>query len=85
DWAGENDDGYVHGILFLGGYIYPMGHDIFHDPSYVSNALFLDIGVNLDPLNVLGSLIGLYIMAGIVVGVVVLSVMTIKKTSTPKW
>ncbi len=85
DWEGENHDGYVHGILFLGGYIYPMGHDIFHDPSYISNALFLDIGVNLGPLEVIGGLIGLYVMVGIVVGVIAISVITIRKTSPKKW
>ena len=62
-----------------------MGHDIFHDPSYVSNALFLDIGVNLGPLEVIGGLVGLYIVSGMVIGVIFVSVITISKTSTPKW
>jgi hypothetical protein len=33
-----------------------MGHDIFHDPSYVAHALFLDIGVGF---NVFGNIYGI--------------------------
>ena len=69
-WSSDEDDGYVNGIIFLGGYIYPMGHDIFHDPSYVANALFLDIGIGF--MNPLGALVQLSMVAtaGIAVGAI---------------
>ncbi len=72
DWPGENDDGYVKGIIFIGGYIYPMGHDIFHDPSYTAYALFLDINVGFDIFGLLNGAVIVGILA-IVVGVVVLA------------
>lgn len=59
DWPGENDDGYVRGILFIGGYIYPTGHDIFHDPAFVAHALFLPIGVGFD---IIGIAAGMYVL-----------------------
>jgi hypothetical protein len=77
---GENNDGFLHGILFLGGYVYPMGHDIFHDPSYTAHALFLDIGVNCGPLAMLGGLSALVIMISVTVAVIVVSVMVLRKT-----
>jgi len=80
DMEGENHDGYLHGIFFLGGYVYPMGHDIFHDPSYTSHALFLDIGVNMGALEVLGGILILTMMVGVVTSVIVLSVLALRKT-----
>lgn len=49
-WLTDEENGYVNGIIFIGGYIYPMGHDIFHDPAYTAHALFLDIGVVFAPI-----------------------------------
>jgi hypothetical protein len=36
---GENDDGYGHALIILGGYIYPQGDVIFHDPTFTAVAL----------------------------------------------
>ncbi len=70
EWPSDNDDGYVNGIIFLGGYIYPMGHDIFHDPSYVANALFLDIGIGfVNPVYAIAEL-ALIATAGVAVGAI---------------
>jgi hypothetical protein len=35
---GENDDGYFHALIILGGYIYPQGDVIFHDPTFTAIA-----------------------------------------------
>jgi len=43
----ENDDGTFRGIFLLGGYIYPAGSSLFHDPSFITNALIIDIGIIL--------------------------------------
>lgn len=48
DWRSDEDDGNFRGMIFLGGYIYPAGNDIFHDPGYTSSVLFLDIGLGFD-------------------------------------
>ena len=68
DWPGENDDGYVRGILFIGGYIYPAGHDIFHDPAFVANALFLPIGIGFDILGMAAGMYALGTMCAVAVG-----------------
>jgi hypothetical protein len=62
NWPGENNDGYVRGIIFLGGYIYPTGHDIFHDPSFVAHALFLPLGIGFDPF---GTVLGIFITGNV--------------------
>ncbi|MEW5936420.1 MAG: hypothetical protein AB1665_01185 [Candidatus Thermoplasmatota archaeon] len=49
----EDDEGYVRGIIFIGGYIYPMGQEIYHDPAHIAHALFLEIPVGLDILAIL--------------------------------
>ena len=36
---GENDDGHFHALILLGGYIYPQGSVIFHDPTFTAVAL----------------------------------------------
>ncbi len=43
------------GVALMGGYIYPAGSDIFHDPSYSVSALLVDIqaAFNLGPLAML--------------------------------
>ncbi len=38
---GENDDGYFHALIILGGYIYPQGNVIFHDPTFIAEALII--------------------------------------------
>ncbi len=38
---GENEDGYFHALVILGGYIYPQGDVIFHDPSFIASALVI--------------------------------------------
>jgi hypothetical protein len=36
---GENDDGHFHALVIIGGYIYPQGEVIFHDPTFLASAL----------------------------------------------
>ncbi|MEE9600472.1 MAG: hypothetical protein V3W22_02040 [Thermoplasmata archaeon] len=38
----EKDDKF-RGVVLLGGYIYPAGSDIYHDPSYSVQAILVDI------------------------------------------
>ena len=38
---GENDDGYFHALIIMGGYIYPQGDVIFHDPTFIAQALII--------------------------------------------
>jgi hypothetical protein len=51
----EKDDKF-RGIVLLGGYIYPAGSDIYHDPSYSVQAILVDLRPepNLKPLVLLG-------------------------------
>lgn len=72
NWPTDEENGYVNGIIFIGGYIYPMGHDIFHDPSYTAHALFLDIGVGFNLGHIFG-IVGIYalVMVGAVTCAVV--------------
>jgi len=55
----KSNDGQLKLLVVLGGYIYPMGTDVYHDPSFFGEAFQLDI----DGLKVL--------MVLLVVGVVV--------------
>lgn len=48
----ENKDGYLRGFIIQGGYIYPAGNNIYHDPSLVAVALLfspVDWALNLLP------------------------------------
>lgn len=51
----ENDDKF-RGVALLGGYVYPAGSDIFHDPSYSVSAILVDVAGqwNLAPFVALG-------------------------------
>ena len=40
DWT---DNGEFHGAILLGGYIYPAGATIFHDPTFSASALLIDL------------------------------------------
>ncbi len=54
----ENDSegNHLTGFIIQGGYIYPAGQNIYHDPSLVAIALLFDIGygINLLPENIVG-------------------------------
>jgi hypothetical protein len=80
-WPAEDDNGYVNGIIFIGGYIYPMGHDVFHDPAYTAHALFLDIGVGFNFMGNLFGIMGIYALvciAAVTCAVVYLGVRRIR-------
>lgn len=53
--ANEKDDKF-RGVVLVGGYIYPAGSDIFHDPSYSVQAILVDVRgeFSLAPLLFLG-------------------------------
>jgi len=53
DMRGDNDDGNVKAIAILGGYIYPAGENIYHDPTFEATSLMLDISTEFQPLIVL--------------------------------
>jgi hypothetical protein len=50
DARGDNDDGNVNAIAILGGYIYPAGENIYHDPTFEAGSLMLNIGMDFRPL-----------------------------------
>ncbi len=64
---GENDDGFFKSLVVLGGYIYPAGNVIYHDPGFNAIALLLDINpqLNIFPEGVVGLqfLVGLVAVA----------------------
>ncbi len=80
-WDVEDEDGNVNGIVFLGGYIYPMGHDIYHDPSYETCVLFLDIGANgADPMSAFVEIyISVFMSVLIIGGVIGLAYVELKR------
>jgi len=43
DTRGDNDDGTFHGAVLVGGYIYPAGASLYHDPAFVSSAVLIDL------------------------------------------
>jgi hypothetical protein len=53
DFPTEKRDGQVKLLVILGGYIYPMGTNIVHDPLFVGEALQLDFNEGLRVLIVL--------------------------------
>ena len=43
-------DGHVSGIVLLGGYVYPAGDALLHDPTFEVSALLAEIGTGLQTL-----------------------------------
>jgi hypothetical protein len=54
----ENDDGEVKSIAILGGYIYPAGSDIRHDPTFEASSFMLSIVPNFGGAFVFALIIG---------------------------
>ena len=50
DMRGDNDDGNVKAIVILGGYIYPAGQNIYHDPMFQASSIMLSIDPGFQPL-----------------------------------
>ena len=74
----EKKDGEIRGFIIQGGYIYPAGSNIYHDPSLVATALLfnvVDYAINLLPGNIVGGQFVLSLLGLIVVGILV----TVKK------
>jgi len=51
---GENDDGFGYALIIIGGYIYPAGDEIFHDPTFSCGALIIE-GLSTISLNILST------------------------------
>jgi hypothetical protein len=70
DTISENKDGQVKAIFVLGGYIYPAGVSIMHDPMLEVGGLQLDISPevgNILIITIIGVLIiGAMVMTGAV-------------------
>jgi hypothetical protein len=58
-------DAEVKGIAVIGGYIYPAGQDIVHDPTFEAGAFQLSIVGEINPAVVLLLLIGVCVVCGI--------------------
>ncbi len=50
----ENGDGYGHALIIMGGYIYPAGGEIFHDPTFTCGALIIE-GLSVISVNILSN------------------------------
>jgi len=50
----EKDKGHFHALVILGGYIYPCGEEIFHDPTFTCGALIIE-GLSGITLNILSN------------------------------
>ncbi|UCF08758.1 MAG: hypothetical protein JSW28_03445, partial [Thermoplasmata archaeon] len=71
----EKKDGYLRGFIIQGGYIYPAGSNIHHDPSLVATALLfnvVDYAINLLPGNIVGGQFLLSLLALGIAGLVVM-------------
>jgi hypothetical protein len=69
EMRGDNNDGNVKAIAILGGYIYPAGENIYHDPVFEANSIMLDFGPDFQPLIILlvmGSVIACVVPIGAV-------------------
>jgi len=53
DMRGENGNGNVKAIAILGGYIYPAGENLYHDPMFEASSIMLHIGPDFQPLTML--------------------------------
>lgn len=79
----EKKDGEIRGFIIQGGYIYPAGNNIYHDPSLVAIALLfqvVDYALNLLPGNIVGGQLLVALIAAVVVGATV----TVKKRRRKK-
>jgi hypothetical protein len=80
---GDNDDGYFHALVILGGYIYPQGDVIFHDPTFTAVAMSIP-GLSAISFNLLsggGICIQLVIM---LIAIVVSMVILVKRKGKEK-
>jgi len=69
EMRGDNNDGNVKAIAILGGYIYPAGENIYHDPTFEASSLMLNIGFDFKPLIfllVIGAVIACVVPVGAV-------------------
>ncbi|OPY34652.1 MAG: hypothetical protein A4E32_00126 [Methanomassiliicoccales archaeon PtaU1.Bin124] len=69
DWSqmSEKGDGHVSAICVLGGYIYPAGESIMHDPALEVGAFQLDMGTQV------GGLVFVAVIGLLVIGVIVMT------------
>ncbi len=60
----------LKGFIIQGGYVYPAGSNIYHDPSLIATALLFDIGwaLNLLPGNLVGGQFLLSLLAVVIIG-----------------
>jgi hypothetical protein len=58
-------DGEVRGIAVIGGYIYPAGEDIYHDPTFEAGTFQLSIIGDIDPAVVFLLLFGVAVVCGL--------------------
>jgi hypothetical protein len=81
-WPNDEDTGYVNGIIFIGGYIYPMGEDIFHDPAYTAHALFLDLGVGFNMFGNIFGIMGIYALVCIAAATIAVVYLGVRRIRT---
>jgi hypothetical protein len=70
----EKKDGKIIGFIIQGGYIYPAGSTIYHDPSLIATALIfnvVDYAINLLPGNLVGGQFVVSFLAAVIVGTIV--------------
>ncbi len=73
-------DGEVRGIAVIGGYIYPAGEDIVHDPTFEAGAFQLSIVGEINPVMVVLLLVGV----GVVCGISLVTVVALRRRSRRK-
>lgn len=69
---GDNDDGHFKALVIVGGYIYPAGNVIFHDPGFNAVAIILDINsqINIFAQGAIGLQFLMGLVAASVAGVI---------------
>lgn len=64
EWA-DGTKGEVKGVAVIGGYIYPAGSDIYHDPTFAASTFMAPIIGDVNPAVVLLMVVGAVAVCGI--------------------
>ena len=83
---GENDDGAFHGAVLVGGYIYPAGKDLFHDPVFSASAVIVDVRADLGilPMVIFAAAVASVVLLG-AIGVAVTAVRRRERALPPSY
>jgi hypothetical protein len=73
-------DGEVVGIAVIGGYVYPAGSDIVHDPTFEAGAMQLALVSDISP----GLIVLLFVSAAVICGMALVTFVAVRHRSRKK-